>query len=257
MVKLVDTHCHIYSDKFNADISQVLDNARMQGVEKILMPNVDLESIPAMLRLEAENPGYCVSMMGLHPCSVKEDYEQVLSETLGWFQKRDFIAVGEIGIDLYWDKSTLAWQQDAFRKQVAFAVANKKPVAMHTRNAMPEVMEILREFEGNGLKGVFHCYSEGYEFATEIIDMGMYFGIGGVLTYKNSGLADAVRVLPIDRIILETDAPYLAPVPFRGQRNEPAYVWHVAKLLAEIRGMSLTDLASQTAANAEALFFGE
>ncbi len=254
MVNLIDTHCHIYSEKFSADISEVLNNARMQGIGKILMPNVDLESVDAMLQLEKENAGFCYAMMGLHPCSVKENYEEELNKITSYFEQRNFIAVGEIGLDLYWDKTTLQWQQDAFRKQLNLALDKNIPVAMHTRSAMSEVVEILREFRGTGLTGVFHCYSEGYEYSTEIAEMGFYFGIGGVLTHKNSGLSEAVKVLPKDRIILETDAPYLAPVPFRGKRNEPAYVWHVAKTLAEIFEVNIQNIGEMTSENAKRLF---
>ncbi|MBS3913442.1 MAG: TatD family hydrolase [Bacteroidetes bacterium] len=251
---MVDTHCHIYSDKFHLDRNTVIENAGLQGVHKILMPNVDLESIDAMLDAESKYPGICIPMMGLHPCSVKEDYKNVWETMLIWFQKKNFIGVGEIGIDLYWDKTTLEWQQDIFRTQVLHSIEIQKPVAMHTRNAMPEVMAILREFKGQGIRGVFHCFSEGYEFIPEIVEMGFYFGIGGVLTYKNSGLSEVIPQIPLDRIILETDAPYLAPVPFRGKRNEPAYVWQVAKTLAEITGVKMEEIGAQTSLNAARLF---
>lgn len=254
-MNLTDTHCHLYSSKFDADREEVLRQAQMQGINRILLPNVDAESVEGMLQLADSYPEVCFPMMGLHPCSVKEDHEEVIENLLEYFNSGKFIAVGEIGLDLYWDKTTLNLQADALRRQLQFALQHNLPVALHTRSAMHETVEILKDFPG--VRGVFHCFSESYELTDTITDMGFYFGIGGVLTHKNSGLAEAVKHVPMDRIILETDAPYLAPVPFRGKRNEPAYVWHVARALSEVLGLSMAETAALTTGNANALFFPE
>lgn len=254
MVNLIDTHSHIYAKAFDTDREQMLENARKQGVSKIFMPNIDIESVEGMMELAAQYPDFCIPMMGLHPCSVDADWEKDVDALLDWFQKAEFAAVGEIGMDLYWDKTYQQQQALAFIRQTDFALEKQLPIVIHSRSATPQIMEILQDYKGKGLRGVFHCFSESYEYADEITDMGFYFGIGGVLTFKNSGLAEVVKKLPIDRIILETDAPYLAPVPFRGKRNEPAYLWHVAKLLAEIRAMGLEELGRVTSENALRLF---
>lgn len=255
MVNLTDTHCHLYSSKFDEDREAVMENARMQGVGRILLPNIDLESVEGMLRLCDQYSGICFPMMGLHPCSVADHWEQQLQQLKPFFKQHNFAAVGEIGLDLYWDKTTLDIQREALKKQLTWALEYDLPVVLHTRSAMYETVAVLKEFPG--VRGVFHCFSESYELTEEIAAMGFYFGIGGVLTHKNSGLADAVKDIPPDRILLETDAPYLAPVPFRGKRNEPSYVWHVAVRLGEILGKSLTEIAELTTANADRLFFSK
>lgn len=254
MVKLVDTHAHIYAVEFDSDRAEMLQNAQNAGVVKILMPNIDLHSITGMLQLADSYPDFCIPMMGLHPCSVNENWESTLEEIFNWFKIRKFIAVGEIGIDLYWDKTTLEIQQKAFKKQVEFTIENNLPIAIHSRSATPEIVEILRQFKGENIRGVFHCFSEYYEFIHEIADMGFYFGIGGVISFKNSGLFNEIKNLPMDRIVLETDAPYLAPIPFRGKRNEPAFVWHVASKLAEATGLSLNEIGELSSKNAKELF---
>ncbi len=254
MVNLIDTHAHIYATAFDTDRTEMIENAQKQGVSNILMPNIDLESIPEMMALLQQYPNCCLPMLGLHPCSVDADWESTLSQILAFYDTPKFIAIGEIGIDLYWDKTTLEIQQNAFRKQVDFALTKNLPIVIHSRSATPEIIAILREYQGKGLNGVFHCFSEYFEFADEILAMGFYLGIGGVLTFKNAGLAEVVKKLPMDRIVLETDAPYLAPVPFRGKRNEPAFVWHVAKMLAELRGLSIGEVGRITSENAVNLF---
>lgn len=257
LVKLIDTHCHLYSSKFENDREQAYKDAISQGVAKILLPNIDKESVEGMMKLVADHPQVCFPMVGLHPCSVTENYDAQLDELFSLFRPDEFIAVGETGLDLFWDKTTLDWQRKALIRQLKFAGESGKPVVLHTRSAMIETLAIIKEAAVPNLRGVFHCYSENFELADEIADLGFYFGIGGVITYKNSGLAEAVKNLPLDRIILETDSPYLAPVPFRGKRNEPAYVWHVAKTLGECLGMSINEVAVMTTDNANRLFFGE
>lgn len=252
MVGLIDTHSHVYSDKFANDREQMLENAKQQGVERIYMPNVDEESVEGMLELAELYPGFCIPMMGLHPCSVDENYSTVLARLLGLFEKHSFAAVGEIGIDLYWDKTTLDIQRNAFIQQVEFALSINKPIVIHSRDATEEIVQVLRNYKG--VRGVFHCFSQSFEFTEEILDMGFYLGIGGVLTYPKSGLAEAIVNVPLDRIVLETDAPYLAPVPFRGKRNEPAFVWHVAKKMAEVKEISIGEVMKITGENALKLF---
>lgn len=254
MVNLIDTHSHIYAKAFDTDRDAMLDHAQKQGVQRIYMPNIDLESIPGMLSLADAYPEFCIPMMGLHPCDVDENWKEVLDEMETWFDRRVFAAVGETGIDLYWDKTKLSWQQQALDIQVQWCLARNLPLVLHTRSATEQVLEVLRPYKGKGLRGVFHCFSEAFEHTAEILDMGFLVGIGGVLTYKNSGLPAALADVPLSRIVLETDAPYLAPVPYRGKRNEPAHVWHVAKLLAEIKGIGLAELAETTTANALELF---
>ena len=254
MVNIIDTHCHIYSEQFELDVHEAIANAGLQGVNKILMPNVDEASVAGMMQLAEKYPHICYPMMGLHPCSVEPEFEQTLNGLLALFEKHHFIAVGEVGLDLYWDKTILKRQQTALEIQVQFAINNKLPLVLHTRSAMNEVLEILEQYKCPELRGVFHCFSESFELTQRIADLGFYFGIGGVLTYKKSGLDEAIKHLPLDKIILETDAPYLAPVPFRGKRNEPAYVWHVAHKMAETLQMSIEQVGETTTENAKRLF---
>ena len=254
VVNLVDTHCHIYSDKFINDRSEVITAAKNQGVSKILMPNVDLDSFDAMMNLANEYPEMCIPMLGLHPCSVNADFQQELDHLFQDFEATQYIAIGEIGLDLYWDKTKLDYQKLVLEQQLKIAVASELPVVLHTRSAMHEVVESIKDVDESQLTGVFHCFSESYELTGEIAELGFYFGIGGVLTHKNSGLAEAVKMIPRNRILLETDAPYLAPAPFRGKRNEPAYVWHVAKTLSDILNMSLKEVSELTTENAVNLF---
>ncbi|MBL7812734.1 MAG: TatD family hydrolase [Bacteroidetes bacterium] len=254
MVKLIDTHCHIYLKQFDDDLHQVLESARKQGIARILMPNVDLETADRLHAVAAEWPDYCLPMMGLHPCDVNEDWEQELEQIFELFDKHNYIAVGEIGLDLYWDKTTLPRQLKALRCQLDFAVKKKLPVALHSRDSNSEILEVLQEYAGSGLTGVMHCFTGNREQAELAHKCGMMLGIGGVLTFKNGGLDPWIHEIPLEWLILETDAPYLAPVPFRGKRNEPAYVWHVAKKLAELRNVSFGEIAEVTTANAIRLF---
>jgi TatD DNase family protein len=193
-------------------------------------------------------------MMGVHPCSVKANYQQELSIARDWWNKRDFVAVGEIGLDFYWDKTFIEEQYAAFRIQIEWALEKKVPIVIHSRNACLECVKVVKEYTGQGLTGVFHCFSGSLEEAREIIKLGFYLGLGGVLTYKNAGVAQVVAQLPLEHIVLETDAPYLTPVPYRGKRNEAAYLRLVAEKLAEIKSESLEQVAQVTTANARALF---
>lgn len=253
-MELIDSHTHLYSDKFLNDREDMLERARQAGLTHCLLPNIDGSSIKAMLALEARAPKFCYPMMGLHPCSVKEDYEAELNIVREWLDRRDFIAIGEIGIDLYWDKTFLEEQKIAFRTQVEWALEFDRPIVIHARDSLDLLIDMVGEYRGRGLRGVFHCFTGGREQARAIVELGFYLGIGGVLTYKNSGLAEALQDIDLARMILETDSPYLAPVPHRGKRNESAYVRYVADKLAQVKKTSVEEVAAVTTANTKTLF---
>lgn len=250
----IDTHAHVYEAELSADIELVLKNAQSTGIEKILMPAIDSSSLEAMLQIEAQYPAQCMAMMGLHPCYVKENYKEELALVETWLGKRKFIAIGEIGLDYYWDKTFAKEQQFVFETQMQWAIDMNLPIAIHTRNAMGETIELVKPFAKKGLRGVFHCFSGSHESAEQITGMGFHLGLGGVLTYKNAGVAEAVKDIPMEYLVLETDAPYLAPVPYRGKTNEPAFMLEVAKKLAEIKSIPLHEVAELTTKNAEKLF---
>jgi TatD DNase family protein len=254
-MRLIDTHCHLYSDVFNEDREEAIANAKRMGVDRILLPNVDLQTVAGMHELVANHPGVCYPMMGLHPCDVKSDYETEIAQLFSFFDTHTYCAVGEIGIDLYWDKTTQDIQEKAFLMQVEFALSKSLPIAIHSRNATHRIIEMLKPYKSKGLTGVFHCFSESVELAEEILKLGGFkLGIGGVLTYKNAGLPEVLKQIDLQHIILETDSPYLPPVPHRGKRNEPAYTRLVAEKLADVKGVSLREVADITTANAEQLF---
>lgn len=254
-MRLIDTHCHLYSEVFNEDREQAIANAKRMGVDRILLPNVDLQTVEGLNDLVAKHPGVCYGMMGLHPCDVKLDYETEIAQLFSFFDTHTYCAVGEIGIDLYWDKTTQDIQEKAFLMQVDFALEKGLPIAIHSRNATHRIIEMLKNYKGKGLRGVFHCFSESLELAQEILKLdGFLLGIGGVLTYKNAGLPEVMQQIDLQHIILETDSPYLPPVPHRGKRNEPSYTRLVAEKLADVKGVSLRDIADITTANAEQLF---
>lgn len=254
-MRLIDTHCHLYSDVFNEDREEAIANAKRMGVDRILLPNVDLQTVAGMHELVANHPGVCYPMMGLHPCDVKPDYETEIAQLFSFFDTHTYCAVGEIGIDLYWDKTTQDIQEKAFLMQVEFALSKSLPIAIHSRNATHRIIEMLKPYKSKGLTGVFHCFTESVELADEILKLGGFkLGIGGVLTYKNAGLPEVLKQIDLQHIILETDSPYLPPVPHRGKRNEPAYTRLVAEKLADVKGVSLREVADITTANAEQLF---
>jgi len=207
-----------------------------------------------MFNLEEKYPGQCIAMMGLHPCYVKENYQDELALVQHWLTKRKFAAVGEIGLDFYWDKTFATEQYEAFRTQMEWAIENNLPIAIHTRNAMQETINIVREYVPKGIRGIFHCFSGSYESAREIINAGFYLGIGGVLTYKNAGLAEVLSKIDLQHLVLETDAPYLTPVPFRGKRNESSYLKYVVAKLAAVKNCSEEEVAAITTENAEKIF---
>ncbi len=251
---IVDTHCHLYLDEFKTDIAEVIKRAEAEGIHKFYLPAIDSSEIDNIFLLEEKFPGKCFAMMGLHPCSVKENYGDELTIVKEWLGKRKFAAVGEIGLDFYWDKTFTVQQFEAFRMQIELSLQYKLPIVIHTRNAMQETIDVVKEFVPAGARGIFHCFGGTVENAKEIIDAGFYLGIGGVLTYKKSGLAEVLEKVDLKYMVLETDSPYLTPVPFRGKRNESSYLKYVIEKLALIKKVSVDEVAAVTTANAEKIF---
>ena len=250
----IDTHTHLFSSRFENDRHQVVQKAIELGVNKMLLPNINSETVKAMHQLCQDFPQHCFPMMGLHPCDVKDNYEQELKIVKSHLNKGNFIAVGEIGIDLYWDKSTLDIQKKAFRQQLIWAKEYDLPVAIHVRKSFEAIFEVVEEVNDQNLRGVFHCFTGNKEQGQKAIDMGFMLGIGGVVTFKNSGLDKTLKELRLDKILLETDSPYLAPTPHRGQRNESSYITLIAQKLAEIYGLKIEEVAKVTTQNAKTLF---
>ncbi|MBS1627788.1 MAG: TatD family hydrolase [Bacteroidetes bacterium] len=251
---LIDTHCHLYSEEFNNDVEAIIFRAKENNVKKFLLPAIDSTTHAAMFEVEKNFSNECFAMIGLHPCSVKENVEEELMLVKQWLDKRKFIAIGEIGLDFYWDKTFTEQQYAAFEMQMQWALNLQLPIVIHTRNAMKETIEAVTPFAKKGLKGIFHCFGESYEIAKQIIDLDFLLGIGGVVTYKKSGLAETLKNISLQHIVLETDAPYLTPVPFRGKRNESSYLKYIAEKIAEIKNISVEEVANNTTTNAEKLF---
>jgi TatD DNase family protein len=250
----IDTHAHIYTKDFDADRGELLSRCAELEVNAIYMPNIDHASIDNMLEVEAKYPKQCLPMMGLHPCSVKKDFEKELYLIESWLHKKRFTALGEMGTDLYWDKTFWEQQQEAFKIQTAWAKQYQLPLVIHCRESIDETIALLEPFTGYGLKGVFHCFSGSVEQAKKICDLGFYLGVGGVATFKNGGLDTVIPQLNIDRLVLETDSPYLAPVPHRGKRNTPEYIPLIASRVAALRNMSVEELRQRTYSNSCKLF---
>lgn len=251
---LIDTHCHLYSKSFSQDVDEVIQRAEKEGVEKFYLPAIDSECQEALLALEAKYPGKCIGMTGLHPCNVKENYQAELSFVERELGRRAWVAIGEIGLDFYWDKTFSAQQYAAFHQQIEWALHYDIPIVIHSRESMGESIGVVREHQKGKLRGIFHCFSGDAAAAREIVDLGFYLGIGGVLTYKNSGLPEAIRDIGLEHLVLETDAPYLSPVPFRGKRNESSYLKYVVHKLAEVKGVDVEEAARVTTENAQKIF---
>ncbi len=250
----IDTHTHLYSEEFNEDRTAIINTAISNSVTKLYLPNIDSNSIDGMLQLEKEFPDNCFPMMGLHPCSVKENYLDELIVIKKWLDKRKFIAIGEIGMDLYWDKTFIAEQEIAFKKQIDWALEYNYSIVIHCRNAFDEIFTILQSYPKLP-KGIFHCFSGDVEQAQKILALKNFkLGIGGVLTFKNSGLDKVVETISIDDIVLETDSPYLAPMPYRGKRNESSYIPLIAKKVAEIKNITIEEVENMTTKNANFIF---
>jgi len=252
---LIDSHSHIYSEEFDEDRAEVIERAKSVGVTKLILPNVDAASLQRMLKTEAEYPAYCYAAIGLHPTSVNEDFNSELELVKTELERRDYVAIGEIGIDLYWDKQFLNEQITVFRRQLEWALEYNLPVIIHVRDSFNETMKVLNEFAGKGLKGVFHSFTGTADDAAQIIDFGgFYMGINGIVTFKNSGLSAVVEQIGIEHLLLETDAPYLTPAPYRGKRNESAYLGLICKKMAEIFGKSEKEIDEITTRNVNNLF---
>jgi len=252
---MIDTHTHLYAEQFDEDRDIVIQNAINSGVQKLLLPNIDLTSIEGMHQLVNDYPENCYPMMGLHPCSVDQNYKDVLTEMKNLLDTRNYIAVGEIGMDLYWDKTYINEQADALKIQIEWAKSKQLPIVIHVRDAFDEIFEIIDPLNDDKLSGVFHCFTGNKEQADKIINYGQFkLGLGGVLTFKNSGLDKVITEIDTQHLILETDSPYLSPTPHRGKRNESQYVNLVASKLAEIKELSITEIDSITTLNTEEVF---
>jgi TatD DNase family protein len=247
---MIDTHAHIYAPEFDADRKEMLEKAFKVGISHIFMPNIDHTSIDAMLELEAAYPGKCLAMMGLHPCYVNASFEKELQIVEAWLDKRNFIAVGEIGLDFYWSTEFRKQQEEAFKFQVQLAKKHGLPIVVHCRNSFSETVELLQEIGTEGLKGIFHCFTGSLEDAQKVTKMGFLLGIGGVSTFKNGGLDKVLPYVDISHIVLETDSPYLAPVPYRGKRNESSYLPLIAQQVADLKQMPVEQLSTITTENA-------
>ena len=251
---VTDTHTHLYSDAFDTDRKEMMKRAINANVTRFFIPAIDSTYTQAMLQLEADYPEYVHLMTGLHPTSVKENYKEELSHVEGLLAQRKFIALGEIGIDLYWDKSTLNIQQDAFKHQIGLAKQYQLPIVIHCRDAFDEIFEVLETERSDDLFGIFHCFTGDLEQAKRAINLNMKLGIGGVVTFKNGGIDKFLNQIDLEHIVLETDSPYLAPSPFRGKRNESAYIIKVLEKLSELFGLSPEEIAEITTENSKVIF---
>lgn len=254
MTYWTDTHAHIYSKDFDEDRTEMLRQCDDSDIKRIYMPNIDHTSIDDMLELEHRHPRQCFAMMGLHPCSVKKDFENELYRVEEWLSKRKFAAVGEMGTDLHWDKTFWGQQQEAFKIQVGWAKKYRLPIVIHCRESIDETIELLEPLLDGQLTGIFHCFSGNLEQANKIIAMGFYLGMGGVVTFKNGGLDKILPEIDLKNIVLETDSPYLAPTPHRGKRNSPLYIPLIAGKIAEVKKITPEDVKLMTTRNALKLF---
>lgn len=247
---MIDTHAHIYAPEFKDDLREMLVRTFSRGVSHIFMPNIDHTSIEAMLQIEESYPQHCLSMMGLHPCYVTASFEKELQLVEDWLNKRPFIAIGEIGLDFYWSTEFKSQQEEAFIFQVALAKHHKLPIVIHCRNSFNETVELLEKIGTEGLTGIFHCFTGNLQDAQKVIQMGFLLGIGGVSTFKNGGLDKVLPHVELANLVLETDSPYLAPVPYRGKRNETSYLPLIAQRVADLKEASIEEVAKITTSNA-------
>lgn len=250
----IDTHCHLYDEAFDADRPQAVQRAVDAGVTTMLLPDIDSSSTESLDTLYNQYPIVFRRMTGLHPTSVKEDFEAELTHVRKRLETEKFVAVGEIGMDLYWDRTYEEQQREVFRRQMLWAEEYTLPVALHIRKAHNEVFGLLRDLNRSNYRGVMHCFGGSLQEAWKAVEMGFMLGIGGVVTFKNATMAEVAKAVPLDRLLLETDAPYLSPVPHRGERNESCYIPLIAQKIADVRGISLEEVAEQTTANARILF---
>jgi TatD DNase family protein len=253
-VNIIDTHTHLYLKQFNEDIDLVINRSKEIGVKKFILPAIDSSHFNEMHNLKDKYPNSIYLMSGLHPTDVKENYKDELDFVVNTLKSHNYVAIGEIGIDLYWEKSFLKQQKDAFKFQIKLAIKHDLPIVIHCREAFNEIFEILDKENSNKLRGVFHCFTGTLEQAKRAIDLGFFLGIGGVVTFKNGGIDKFLHEIDLKNIVLETDSPYLAPVPFRGKRNESSYIIYVLEKLSEIYGISKEKIAEITSKNAEKVF---
>jgi TatD DNase family protein len=254
MMSFIDTHAHLYDEQFHADRAAVIESAIQAGVEEIYLPNCNSETIEAMLELAVRWPGHCYPMMGLHPCYVKEDYEQELQIVAKELSLGKYFGVGEVGLDKYWDLSFLEAQRAAFLYQIDLSAQYKLPLVIHSREATQDCIDLVKSCQKGQLRGIFHCFSGTVEEAKQVVDLGFYLGIGGVVTFKRSNLPEIIKEVGLSHVVLETDAPYLAPVPYRGKRNESSYIPIIAQMVADVLEMPLEKVAKQTTENAKKVF---
>ena len=253
-MKIIDTHTHLYLNQFKDDIDKVIQRSIDKGINKFIFPAIDSTHFDDMHDLKNKYPGSIYLMSGLHPTNVKENYKEELEFVVNSLKSHSYVAIGEIGIDLYWDKTYLKQQQDAFEFQIRLAIKNDLPIVIHCREAFDEIFEILDKENCSKLRGVFHCFTGTLEQANRAINLGFKLGIGGVVTFKNGGIDKFLSQIDLKHIVVETDSPYLAPVPFRGKRNESSYITYVIDKLSEIYGLPIKKIASETTKNAEKVF---
>ncbi len=251
---IIDTHCHLYLPEFSNEIDLYINRAEENGIKKFYLPAINSETTQALLSLEEKHPDICVAMMGLHPCYVKSDYADELKKVEDLLNQRKFVAIGECGLDFYWDKTFIQEQYLALEQQINLALQYNLPIILHTRNATQETIDVIKKYKSSNLKGIFHCFGGTLEEAKQIIGLGFYLGIGGVVTYKNAGVDLVLKDIDLDNIVLETDAPYLSPVPNRGKTNEPANLKIIAEKIASIKNTTYDLVAEITSRNAERLF---
>lgn len=251
---MIETHAHIFLPQFTDDLAEVIDRAQRSGIDKILMPNIDVSTISEMIKVEKQFPEICKSMIGLHPCSVKADYKNELDEIHRVISDHSFVAIGEIGTDLYWDKTFWEQQKDAFLVQLEWAITYQLPTVIHCRESIDETIELIKRKPVRENAGVFHCFTGTVKQANQIIEHGYKIGIGGVATFKNGGITPVIEQIDLENVVLETDSPYLAPTPFRGKRNEPSYLKMIGQKIAEIKNISLEEVILKTDATAKELF---
>lgn len=250
---LIDSHCHLYLEEFESDLPEVIQRALDMGIHRFYLPAIDSHTTAAMMKLEEAYPGVCICMAGLHPCSVKANYMDEIALVKDWLMKRKFAAIGEIGLDFYWDKTFIKEQYEAFNQQVELAISYHLPIVIHTRNAMEQTIDVIKNFEGK-VRGIFHCFGGNLREANEIIKLGFLLGIGGVATYKNTGLSEVLKEVDLKHLVLETDSPFLTPVPFRGKRNESSYLKFIVEKIAFVKGVDPEEVAAVTSANASGVF---
>lgn len=253
-MKLIDTHTHLYLKDFDEDIDAVIARGLAEGIERFYLPAIDSSETQRVFLLQEKYPEQCFAMVGLHPCSVKADYAKELSLVYDSLKSTRYAGIGETGLDFYWDRTFEKEQYLALEKQLEWAIEFSSPIILHTRNATQETIDVVRHFASKGVKGIFHCFGGTLSEAQQIIDMGFYLGIGGVVTYKNSGLDKVLADVDLAHLVLETDSPYLTPVPFRGKRNESSYLKYVAAKIADIKGISVEEVGEITSRNADKVF---